>query len=270
MPLHSGLSQHRALSVFPGGQICRGRYPDGPAAILPVCRPFAVQHAAMLLSVFNSKRRPLPPQGRTRPQATPRRAAPRRPCGARAFRPRDAWAHPARRRSQPARGRRPVRGDVRRRRDRAKRRRLVTAARESSTRARRTEENRDKVFVRYACAERKAERRFLTRAAEVVLCGATARSGKRQAACRNGWIDGCIESSPAGRRRRCGLSDAGTMRGPSRPCRRAPQAERRPIQKQQAACISSSSRPCAKRQADGHTRPTAIHKTNENRVDAER
>ena len=140
MPLHSGLSQHRALSVFPGGQICRGRYPDGPAAILPVCRPFAVQHAAMLLSVFNSKRRPLPPQGRTRPQATPRRAAPRRPCGARAFRPRDAWAHPARRRSQPARGRRPVRGAVRRRRDRAKRRRLVTAARESSARARRTEE----------------------------------------------------------------------------------------------------------------------------------
>ena len=119
MPLHSGLSQHRALSVFPGGQICRGRYPDGPAAILPVCRPFAVQHAAMLLSVFNSKRRPLPPQGRTRPQATPRRAAPRRPCGARAFRPRDAWAHPARRRSQPARGRRPVRGAVRSRRNKA-------------------------------------------------------------------------------------------------------------------------------------------------------
>ena len=224
----------------------------------------------MLLSVFNSKRRPLPRRGEPARRRHPAARNPRRPCVARAFRPRDAWAHPARRRSQPARGRRPVRGDVRRRRDRAKRRRLVTAARESSTRARRTEENRDKVFVRYAGAERKAERRFLTRAAEVVLCGATARSGKRQAACRNGWIDGCIESSPAGRRRRCGLSDAGTMRGPSRPCRRAPQAERRPIQKQQAACISSSSRPCAKRQADGHTRPTAIHKTNENRVDAER
>ena len=46
--------------------------------------------------------------------------------------------------------------------------------------------NRDKVLVRYAVAERKAERRFLARAAEVVLCGATAQSGKRQAVCRNG------------------------------------------------------------------------------------
>ena len=46
--------------------------------------------------------------------------------------------------------------------------------------------NRDKVLVRYAGAERKAERRFLARAAEVVLCGATAQSGKRQAVCRNG------------------------------------------------------------------------------------
>ena len=56
---------------------------------------------------------------------------PRRPCVARAFRPRDAWAHPARRRSQPARGRRPVRGAVRRRREKAARRRSVMAAQKS-------------------------------------------------------------------------------------------------------------------------------------------
>ena len=92
--------------------------------------------------LFQQQAPSTPPRGgeparRRHPAA---RAPPRRPCGARAFRPRDAWAHPARRRSQPARGRRPVRGAVRRRRDRAKRRRLVTAARESSARARRTEE----------------------------------------------------------------------------------------------------------------------------------
>ena len=170
---------------------------------------------------------------------------PRRPCGARAFRPRDAWAHPARRRSQPARGRRPVRGAVRRRRDRAKRRRLVTAARESSARARRTEENRDKVLVRYAGAERKAEHRFLARAAEVVLCGAPVRSGKRQAACRNGWIDGCIESSPAGRRRRCGLPDAGTMRAAVAAVPAGAAGRETAHTETAGGCISSSGRPCA-------------------------
>ena len=88
MPLHSGLSQQQAPSVFPRGQICRVRCPDGPAAILPICRPFAVQHAAKLLSVFNSKRRPLPPPaganppaGDTPPRGTPAARAAREPSG---------------------------------------------------------------------------------------------------------------------------------------------------------------------------------------------
>ena len=126
-----------AVRFFPGGQTRRGRFPtDGPAAILLVCHPFAVQHTAMLLSVFNSKRRPLPPAGgEPARRRHPAARDPRRPCVARAFRPRDAWAHPARRRSQPARGRRPVRGAVRRRREKAARRRSVMAAQKSGVAA---------------------------------------------------------------------------------------------------------------------------------------
>ena len=93
----------RCLS-FPEGKSAVGGTPTGPLPYFPYAARLQCSMPAMLLSVFNSKRRPLPPQGRTRPQATPRRAAPRRPCGARAFRPRDAWAHP-RPEAQPARAR---------------------------------------------------------------------------------------------------------------------------------------------------------------------
>ena len=176
----------RRLS-FPEGKSAVCGAPTGPLPYFPYAARLqcSMPPCSCLFSTASDVHSP-PRRGEPARRRHPAARDPRRPCGARAFRPRDAWAHPARRRSQPARGRRPVRGAVRRRRDRAKRRRLVTAARKSSARARRTEENRDKVLVRYAGAERKAERRFLTRAAEVVLCGATVRSGKRQAACRNG------------------------------------------------------------------------------------
>ena len=127
-----------------------------------------------------------PPQGRTRPQATPRRAGPPPPV-------RRASLQAARRVGAPRPEAQPARA-----RPQAGARRC--AAPEGQGEAAQAcyggagkqragapnRRNRDKVLVRYAGAERKAERRFLARAAEVVLCGATAQSGKRQAVCRNG------------------------------------------------------------------------------------
>ena len=128
-----------------------------------------------------------PPRGgRTRPQATPRRAGPPPPV-------RRAGLQAARRVGAPRPEAQPARA-----RPQAGARRC--AAPEGQGEAAQAcyggagkqragapnRRNRDKVLVRYAGAERKAERRFLARAAEVVLCGATAQSGKRQAVCRNG------------------------------------------------------------------------------------
>ena len=62
-------------------------------------------------------RPPLPPLGEG--MGRTRRAVPSPPVRRASRRPRDAWAPPARRRSQPARGRRPVRGAVRSRRNKA-------------------------------------------------------------------------------------------------------------------------------------------------------
>ena len=106
--------------------------------VLPVSEVFASDHRDAVFC-SDSVRDFIDTATTAGPAADARRPTARRSCGIRSMfrmaeparrrppppvrrasrRPRDAWAPPARRRSQPARGRRPVRGAVRRRRDKA-------------------------------------------------------------------------------------------------------------------------------------------------------